>query len=111
MPLLKNHLTDDYKPVYFYLNFYCFFTKFAEECMKKLIAGMVLGVTVFGGIGALYVVNTGCSNSHACQELVKKACTNVNKNKKKALVCSMWKKKVANGLDPTVCEENLKNLK
>ena len=72
---------------------------------------MFLGMTMFGGIGALYVANTGCHNGNACQELVQKACKNADKDKKTALICNMWKKRVENGLDNSVCEENLKNIK
>ena len=79
--------------------------------MKKVITSMVFGMTMFAGIGAMYVANTGCHNSHACDELVQKVCKNADKDKKAALMCNMWKKKVEDGLTNAVCEENLKNLK
>ena len=79
--------------------------------MKKVVASVVLGMSMFAGVGTMYMANTGCHKGNACQELVKKACKDADKDKKQAYICNMWKQKVENGMDESTCEANLRHMK
>ncbi len=79
--------------------------------MKKIVAGVVLGMAMLGGVGSMYMANTGCHKGNACQELIKKACKGADKDPKQQNICKLWKSRVNNGMSNETCETNLKNMK
>ncbi len=79
--------------------------------MKKIVAGVVLGMAMFGGVGSMYMANTGCHKGNACQELIKKACKGADKNLNRKRLCNLWKERVNKGMSNETCETNLKNMK
>ena len=79
--------------------------------MKKIVAGVVLGMAMFGGVGSMYMANTGCHKGNACQELIKKACKNADKDVNKKKICKLWKDRVNNGMSNEACEASLKHMK